>query len=133
LLALTDFAVADGKRRLETQPDPPDGRPSVQKAGELAIGSAVFLVTGPDPPSPGRMLGGVSAAGHIGSWAHRLFEAYRSATRRAAYLLVTDRRLVLLSKRIFGKGPEFAVELGIPRDAVPKASRAGRPSPAAGL
>lgn len=127
LVALTDFTLADGKRQLNDTPGPPAERSGAQKAGELALGAAVFLVTGPDTPSPGRMLGGVSAAGHAGSWAHQLFEAYRGATNRAPYLMVTNRRLVLISKRIFGKGPEFSVALGIPRDAVLNASRGGKP------
>jgi hypothetical protein len=127
LLTVTDFRLADGKRRVEAPPDPPDDRSAARKAGETAAGIAGFLVIGPDPPSPGKMLGGVSAAGHIGSWAYRLMGAYRDVLDRAKYLTVTDRRVLLISRKIFGKDPDFSVALGIPRDAVRNAIRQSRP------
>ncbi len=124
LLALTVFEVPDGKWRLE---DPPDDRSGMRKAGDAAIGTAAFLVTGPEPPSLGKMLGGVSAAGHLGSWAHQVAAAQRRAGG-LPYLVVTDKRLLLVSDdKSSDKAQGFAAFLDIPRDAVLNASRDGRP------
>ena len=75
------------------------------------------------------MLGGVSTAGHAGSWAHLLVGAYRGplGKQRSQFLLVTDRRLLLASRKIFGKDPDYAVALEVPRDALAQAATEGRP------
>lgn len=125
LLAQTDFRRASGKNRLET---PPDTRSTARKVAETSAGAVLEAVFMPDPPSLKRMLGGISVAGHFESWAFRLMEASRSlGTNRGKYLLVTNRRLLLASSKIFGKEPDYAVALEVPRDALADARVEGRP------
>lgn len=67
-----------------------------------------------------KLLGGVSATGHVGSCAHRLSAAMGS---RIGYCVVTDRRLVLTSHDL---SDNTFTELGsVPRQAVVRAYRAG--------
>lgn len=125
LLVLTEFSLADGKDLLEPPPDP---RSRLRKSAEKAAEIALYPVAG-NPPSLSRMLGGVSADGQTGSWAFRLVGAYRGllGKQRSQFLLVTDRRLLLASRKIFGKDPDYAVALEIPRDALAQAATEGRP------
>lgn len=125
LLTQIDFSLADGKNKLET---PPDTRSGGRKAAETA--AAVVLETlMPSPPSLKRMMGGVSASGRVGSWAYRLVEASRGllGKNRTQDLMITDRRLLLASSKIWGKDRDYAVELEIPRDALAQAEVEGRP------
>jgi len=127
LLAMTHFAPAPGKMRVELPPDPPDDRSGLQKAGVIALGVAAIAVDGPSPPSLSRMLGGVSAAGHAGSWTSRLLGARRGHADRTHYLAVTDLRLLLISKKSFRKDRDYSIDLVVPRNALSSASRHGRP------
>lgn len=125
LLAQADFRRASGKNRLEA---PPDDRSTARKFAETSAGIALEAVFMSAPPSLKRMLGGVSVEGHWDSWAYRLMGTSRSlGTNRDKYLLVTDRRLLLASSRIFGKGPDRTVDVEIPRDALAHAVVEGRP------
>ncbi|MBO0803164.1 MAG: hypothetical protein J2P25_08840 [Nocardiopsaceae bacterium] len=130
LLDLTDFVRATGKDLLETPPPPPDTRSGGRKAAEAAAGVALYPVLG-SPPSLKRMLGGVSTAGRIGSWAYRLVEAeqFLRKDKRLQYLLVTDRRLLLAGRELtWGKGGrDYAAALEVPRGALVHAAREGRP------
>lgn len=67
-----------------------------------------------------KLIGGVAAAGHVGSVAHRLSSALRT---RANYCLVTDRRLLFVEHKVDGQCVEVAA---VPRQAVIRARRAGK-------
>ena len=126
LRLLTFFEIADGKQELQQPPPPLDERSGLRKAGETALGVAGLLVTGPNPPSLSKMTGGVSASGHIGSWAHRLVEANRTAGAEPA-LLVTDRRLALVGHEGYGDKRVFSSALDVPLGAIAGAARMSRP------
>lgn len=68
-----------------------------------------------------KLIGGVSAAGHVGSCAHRLSAALGS---RAGYCIVTDRRLVLAEHKLSANS--FVELASLPRQAVLQAHRAGK-------
>lgn len=125
LLCRTSYERADGKDLLEK---PPDARSDGRKVAETAAGVILYPVAG-SPPSLSRMLGGVSVAGQIGSWAHQLVETWRNAagTNRGRYLAVTDQRLLLVSRKIWGKDPDWSVELEIPRNALAQVEMDSRP------
>jgi hypothetical protein len=127
LLAMAGFFLAPGKIRVELPPDPPDDRSGLRKAGETALGVAAFLADGPGPPSLNRMLGTVSAAGDGESWAARLLAARGRTTKRSSDLVVTNLRLLLVSRKIWGKDPDHTIDLAIPRDALGNVARHGRP------
>lgn len=126
LLAQVDFSKAAGKNRLE---NPPDTRSTARKVAETSAGAVLQVALQPDSPSLKRMLGGTASEGHLGSWASRLNEAYVSllGKNRSQYLLVTDRRLLLASGRIFGRDPDNTIHLEIPRAALAAADLEGRP------
>lgn len=67
-----------------------------------------------------KIIGGVAAAGHVGSVAHRLSSALRT---RANYCLVTDRRMLFVEHKVDGQCFEVAA---VPRQAVIRARRAGK-------
>ena len=126
LRMLTYFEIAAGQQELQQPPPPPDERSGLRKAGETALGVTGLLITGPDPPSLSKMTGGVSASGHIGSWASRLVEAHRTAGAEPA-LLVSDRRLALAGHEGYGDKRVFTSALDIPLDAIAGAARMARP------
>jgi hypothetical protein len=126
LRMLTYFEIADGKQELEQPPPPPDERSGLRKAGETALGVAGLLITGPNSPSLSKMTGGISASGHIGSWAHRLAEANRTAGAEPA-LLVTDRRLTLAGHEGYADKRVFSSALDIPLGAIAGSARMSRP------
>lgn len=122
LLAQTDFSRADGKNRLETSPD------TVSRGKKAALIPLSVVFSDLPSPSPKRMLGGVSAEGRLGSWASRLIGASRDlGTNRGKHLLVTDRRVLLASSKIFGKDPDYAIALEIPQDALADVALESRP------
>lgn len=123
---LTFFEIADGRQELQQPPPPPDERSGLRKAGEAALGAAGLLITGPNSPSLSTMTGGVSASGHIGSWAHRLVEANRTAGAEPA-LLVTDRRLTLAGHEGYADKRVFSSALDVPLDVIAGAARMSRP------
>lgn len=129
LLDLTDFQQADGKDLLETPPRA-DTMSQGKKAALFPAAVALFPVVG-GAPSLKRMLGGVAAAGHIGSWAYRLVEASRDLSKRNRfhYLLVTDRRLLLAGRESSFRSKSRAYEVGleIPRSALAQADLDSRP------
>lgn len=76
------------------------------------------LVTG----DPDKVLGGVAASGHVGSWAHRISKALAEAT--ISYCVVSPSRVVFAEHDL--KTHKFQ-ELGaLPRQAVLRARRAGK-------
>lgn len=129
LLDLTDFNLADGKDLVE-RPRDPDTKSAGRKVAETAGGIAISAVLGPpQSPSLKRMLGGVSATGHIGSWVYQLKEASHSliGKNRTQYLLVTDKRLLLASRKLMKKDPDWVIALEIPRSALTHVAGEGRP------
>lgn len=132
LLDLTDFRQADGKDQLERRPPGADTRSTGRKVAETTAGVVAVTAFGPaTSPSLKRMLGGVSAAGHIGSWAHQLYEASRDLSKRNRfhYLLVTDRRLLLAGRvsSFRSKSRDYEVGLEIPRSALAQVDLDSRP------
>lgn len=132
LLALTDFSRAEGRNLL---PDPPAAKfreRTVLERTLLIIFFPLLLLlalNAASPPSLSRMFGGVTAAGRAGSWACRLHEAYHGllGKSRSQAFMVTDRRLLLASRKIWGKEPDYAVNFEIPREALARAALESRP------
>jgi hypothetical protein len=128
LLAMADFFLAPGKIKVELPPDSPDDRSGLRKAAETtAVVTAAVLTDSLNGPSLNRMLGTVSATGDAQSWAARLLAARDLTTKRSSDLVVTDLRLLLVSKKIWGKDPDYRIDLAIPRDALGNVARRGRP------
>lgn len=125
LLCRTDFYHAPGKYRLEK---PPDTRSAGRKFAE-GLASVILYPLWGSPPSVVEMMGGVSISGKIGSCAYRLHKADFGTfgKNRTDYFLVTDRRLLLVSRKSWGKDRDWAMELEIPRDALAQGELDSRP------
>lgn len=130
LLTMTGFDRAEGKSWLESPPDTRSpGRKAVERTATVTLGPLLYLAFG-SPPSLARIFGGVSESGHAGSWAFWLDDTWRRMVlkeRRSGALMVTDRRLLLASWKIWGKDPDYAIALEIPREAVAQAAVVPRP------
>lgn len=118
LLALVDHKVAPGRRNIESLPDQHSpGR----KVTERTAGLAIALAGGADSPSLNRMLRVESARGCLGSWADRMLKARwmdRGKPAYPSYLFVSDRRAVLVGRRISGNDAGYQAAMELPADAV---------------
>lgn len=104
-------ALRDGQPR----DDRDRWRRAMDRAVDILIGADSLITADPD-----EIIGGVAAAGHVGSYAHRLSAALSG---KIGYAVVTDRRLLLASQTPRG---EFEELESVPRQAVLSARRAGR-------
>jgi hypothetical protein len=92
------------------------------RAWEKALGLVVDALSGDlVQADPDELIGGISAAGHVGSVAHRLAAALEG---RITYCVVTDRRLVFAE--LDYRDTSFTEVTSIPRVAVLAARREGR-------
>ena len=95
----------------------PITRTGWQKVWEKVLDSATGQMIDVDID---KLIGGVSATGHVGSWAHQLSSALGS---RTAYCVVSNRRLLFAEQKVNGPFAELA---SLPRQAVVRAHRAGK-------
>jgi hypothetical protein len=92
------------------------------RAWEKVLGLVVDALGGElVKADPDEVIGGISAAGHVGSVAHRLAAALKG---RTPYCVVTDRRLVFAE--LSHRDSAFTEVTSIPRVAVLAARREGK-------
>jgi hypothetical protein len=118
LLALVDTRFAPGQWNIESLPDE---RSPGRKAAERTAGAAIALAGGADSPSLNRMLRTESVRGRLGSWADRMIKARwmdRGKPAYPGYLFVSDRRAVLVGRRISGEDAGYQAALELPADVV---------------
>lgn len=124
LLALVGISIAPGRRKIEA---PPDERSPGRKAADRAADAASILLGGGNTPSLNKMLGTESVSAHRGSWAYRLLDTWHNDRGGLGCLLVSDQRLVLVSRRASSEAGRYEALLDIPREAVSDVRLAPKP------